>query len=395
MSDRVSGRPGRRLAAGRLALVLGLVATVAGPAAPLAGAAEGLTVTTPFPAVVVEAGDTASFRLSVDVAVARRVDLRATGVPSGWTARFRGGGLVVDGAFVDPDDPPEITLDVEVPDDAPPGSTTITVEAASGALADRLPLTIRVAETVAGSVALTSDFPELRGPSDTTFTFNVTLSNDTAAEAAFAMDATGPAGWTVTARPAGQAQATTTTVAAGGTGSITVTAEAPTGVAAGTFPIAVTVSGGGETASLDLQVVITGTYTLTVSTPDQVLSTTANAGSTRSFQLTITNSGTAPVTAVTPSAGTPTNWEVTFDPETIASIEPGTTQTVSAQITPTGDAIAGDYDVTMTASGAEANDSVTIRVRVETPQFWWIVGVVLIGATFAGLYWVFRTYGRR
>ena len=40
-------------------------------------------------------------------------------------------------------------------------------------------------------------------------------------------------------------------------------------------------------------------------------------------------------------------------------------------------------------------DDTTIRVRVETPQFWWIVGVVLIVAVFAGLYWVFRTYGRR
>jgi uncharacterized membrane protein len=47
------------------------------------------------------------------------------------------------------------------------------------------------------------------------------------------------------------------------------------------------------------------------------------------------------------------------------------------------------------AKGAEASDDVTIRVRVETPQLWWIVGVVLIALVFAGLYWVFRTYGRR
>jgi uncharacterized membrane protein len=64
-------------------------------------------------------------------------------------------------------------------------------------------------------------------------------------------------------------------------------------------------------------------------------------------------------------------------------------------MTPSGDAIAGDYNVAVKAAGEEADDSVTIRVRVETPQLWWIVGVVLIVATFAGLYWVFRTYGRR
>ena len=68
---------------------------------------------------------------------------------------------------------------------------------------------------------------------------------------------------------------------------------------------------------------------------------------------------------------------------------------MTAHITPTSDAIAGDYEMTVTAKATEASDDVSIRVRVETPQFWWIVGVVLIVAVFAGLYWVFRTYGRR
>ena len=51
--------------------------------------------------------------------------------------------------------------------------------------------------------------------------------------------------------------------------------------------------------------------------------------------------------------------------------------------------------MTLTATGAESTDDVQVRVRVETPQLWWIVGVGLIVAVFAGLYWVFRTYGRR
>jgi len=96
------------------------------------------------------------------------------------------------------------------------------------------------------------------------------------------------------------------------------------------------------------------------------------------------------------AANAPTNWKVTFDPATIETIAPdGQPVTVTAHITPTSDAIAGDYMVSFTAPGKEASGSTEIRVRVETPQFWWIVGIVLIGATFAGLYWVFRTYGRR
>jgi len=395
MSDRASGDSSRSRLAGRVAMLLALLALAAGPAVPVVSAAGGLTVTTPFPAVVAEPGTTVSFKLSVSVTTAGRVDLKTTGVPSGWTARFRGGGQTVDGAYVEPKSPPDLTLDVEIPDGTPPGSSTITVQATSASGSDSLPLSLRVADAAAGDVTLTSDFPELRGPSSANFTFNLTLRNETAAEGTFSIDATGPDGWTVTAKPAGQAQATSTTVKAGSTASITVTATAPSDAAAGTFPISVAATGGGKTATLDLQVVITGVYTMSVSTPDQVLSTTANAGSEKDVTITISNTGTAAITNVKPSANAPSNWKVSFDPATVASIDPGQSATVTMQMTPTSDAIAGDYNVSVTASGTEANANTTIRVTVETPQFWWIVGIALIAVTFAGLYWVFRTYGRR
>ena len=51
--------------------------------------------------------------------------------------------------------------------------------------------------------------------------------------------------------------------------------------------------GGDETAQIQLSVVITGSYTVAVSTPNQVLSTSANAGSPTDFAIRVTNSGTA------------------------------------------------------------------------------------------------------
>ena len=395
MSDRVSGHPSRSRLASRVALLLGVLGLVALPAAPIVGAAGGVTITTPFPAVVSEPGSTASFKLTIVVPDAQRVDLKAEGVPSGWTARFRGGGSVVDGAYVDPKAPPEVTLAVDIPKEATAGTSTIRVVAAGSSGSDTLPISIRVAEAAAGDVTLTSDFPELKGPSTATFAFSLTLANDTATESQFSMDATGPDGWTVVAKPAGQAQATSTVVPAGGKATITVTATPPPDVAAGSYPILVTVTGAGKTVTSQLTVTITGTFGLTVSTPDKVLSTSANAGTAKPFQVTVTNTGTAPVTAIMPSASAPTGWTVTFDPAAVPSIDPNAVQALTATITPSADAIAGDYELTITAKGAEATDNVTIRVRVETPQVWWIAGVLLIGAVFAGLYWVFRTYGRR
>lgn len=395
MSDRVSGHPSRSRLAARVALLLGVLGLIAGPAAPIVGAAGGVTVTTPFPAVVVEPGSSASFKLTLNVPTAQRVDLATQGVPTGWTAQFSGGGSVVDGAYVDPKAPPEVTLAVTIPKDATAGTSTIRVVATGVSGADTLPVSIRVAEAAAGDVTLTSDFPELKGPSTASFTFNLTLTNGTPTESQFSMDGTGPAGWTVAVKPAGQAQATSTVVPAGGTASLTASVTPAPDVAAGSFPITVSVSGAGKTVTTDLTVTITGTFSLAASTPDKVLSTTANAGSAKPFQITVTNTGTAPVTAVTPSASAPTGWTVTFAPESIPSIAPGATETLTATITPSADAIAGDYALTITTKGAEATSDVAIRVRVETPQIWWIAGVLLIAAVFAGLYWVFRTYGRR
>jgi len=407
MSHRATGHSSGAAQARRAALLLGLLVLAAGPAAPAVGAAGGLTVTTPFPAVVVDPGSTASFNLTINVPTAERVDLTTSGAPTGWTVRFKGGGLIVDGVFVDPKlvaasttsgaaTQPQLTVDVQVPDGTAPGVSTVNVVASAGGLTDTLPLSIRVNDASTGNVSITSDFPELRGPSSSSFSFNLTLHNDTAAESTFSIDSTGPAGWTVTAKPGSQAQATSVAVAAGSSTGISVSATPDQGASAGTFPIEVTATSAGKTAKIDLNVIITGSYSMTVSAPNSgPLSTTANAGSGQDFQLTITNTGTAPITNVAPTASAPTNWKVTFDKTTIASIDPGKTETVTAQITPTGDAIAGDYNVTMTATGTEANANTIVRVTVQTPSFWWIVGIVLIGGTFAGLYWVFRTYGRR
>ena len=110
--------------------------------------------------------------------------------------------------------------------------------------------------------------------------------------------------------------------------------------------------------------------------------------------LTLSNTGTADVEGAAMSATAPTGWEVTYDTPNVTVPAGGSIQVV-AHVTPSSEAIAGDYVMTITAKGTEASSDVQIRVRVETPQLWWIVGVGLIVLTFAGLYWVFRRYGRR
>jgi uncharacterized membrane protein len=369
-----------------LALSQGLGSTVL--------AADTLTLTTPYPAVVVGPGSKVSFDLSVKTSPAARVDLSVSGAPSGWTATLFGGGFVIDAVQTNGTDAATARLDVTVPSGAT-GSARIDVRAGALGQTVDLPLDIRIEAQAAGDVTLTTDVPSQRGSASSSFTFNLTLNNGTAQDLTFAATAQGPDGWTTDATLTGQAQAASAIVKAGNSAGITVTAKPPSNVAAAAYQVGVTVNAGSKQVQAALEVDITGSYSLTMSTPNQVLSTSGSSGSVTEQQLTITNGGTAPVTNVNVSGSGATNWTITFDQPTIASIAPGATSTVTAKISPSSDAIAGDYQLTFSASGDQANATESIRFTVETSLQWALVGILLVIAVGVGLWWVFRRYGRR
>ncbi len=383
----------------RAALLAMVVAASLG-AAPGASAAGGVELSTPYAAVAVEPGETASFELTLTSNAERRVALEVSDVPEGWTATIRGGGFIVDGVVAGVGDPPELTLDVDVPDGATDGVYPIRIQANGGGDAvDTLQMELRVAAAAAGTVSLTTDNPLLRDDASATYPFSLSLANDTPRELTFALSTASPgAGWIVNATPSGQAQAASVVVPAGGSTTVSVSVDPPDGAQAGTYDIGVTASAGDQTATAALQVEIVGQVDLQLATPDDRLTTNASAGARKDVQLIVLNGGTAPITGVTLTGTGPQDWEVAFEPATVEQLAPGAagTQTVTAHITPSGSAIAGDYNVTLTASTADGvTESIQMRVTVETSQIWGLVGIGLIALTVIGLFWVFERYGRR
>lgn len=366
--------------------------------APTVGAANGLEVTTPYPAVAVAPGNKVSFDLQVTSVRIADVALSLAGVPSGWTASLLGGGNIVDGVAVSPGTPSEVRLDVTVPAEASTGTSTIRVNANGGGAEDVLPITIRVNAEAAGAVSLTTNTPELTGASDKSFKFDLQLKNDTAQDITVSPSATGPSGWAIETTLPGATDAASTVVQAGATQNITVDVTPAEGTPAETYPIKVSVVAGERTVEADLAIAITGSYSMQLSTPGDVLSTRGTAGSATRQTFEIVNTGTAPITAVTLTGDPPEGWTVTVDPEDgLPAIEPGATGTIDATITPSSDAVAGDYLVTFSSKSAEdtTGESVQVRFTVETSPIWAFVGIALIALILGGLFYVFRTYGRR
>ena len=366
----------------------------ASPAATLA-ATQPFALTTPYPSVVVAPGASVSFAVTVTTATPERVGLALTGVPSGWTALVHGGGDLIDAVETGGPTPPAVRVDVTVPASAT-GDATIDLVGTAPGETRRLPLQVRVEASVAGGVTLTSDFPSLKGPAGQTFDFNLTLTNQSAQDLTFAVNAQGPTGWTVAAKLTGQSQAASAVVKAGQTSGITVSAQPPDGVAAGAYPIQVVATAWTQQIPGTLEVDITGSYSLSLSTPDGRLNGSATAGQSADLALVLTNGGTAAVSGVKLESTAPSGWKVTFDPPTVASLGAGASKPVTAHVVPSGDAVAGDYVITIRASGDQSTSASTdIRYTVDTSLSWALVGVGLIAVVGVGLLLVFRRYGRR
>ncbi len=180
----------------------------------------------------------------------------------------------------------------------------------------------------------------------------------------------------------------------GSTSGVSVSVKPPAGVAAGDYDINVAGTAGTKQITQDLKVKITGSFKLTLSTPSQVLNTSGAAGSVTEQQLTVTNDGTADLASVAMTGSGPTNWKFDFDQPTVA-VPAGQTVTVTARITPSADAIAGDYAITFNAKADQASATQDIRFTVQTSLVWAIIGAALIVGVAAGLWWVFQRYGRR
>ena len=381
----------------RARFALTFVAVTALAAVPLpAFAASGLQVSVPYPAVVVQPGEISDFNVTVETPTPERVGLAVTQAPTGWTTTLRGAGFVIDAVEAAPTNPPTVTLEVQPPVTATDGTYQVVLAATSPSGDRTLPLQLTVSHQASGNVTLTSQYPSLKGAATASFSFDLTLTNNLPQTTTFDLTSTAPSGWTVNVYPTSNTQASTAVVGAGSTADITASVTPPSSVTAGTYQIQVSATSGRASASAPLSVDITGTYSMSFGPPSgQPLNATVTAGGAGSINLVVQNTGSAPIDSVNLTSSPPTGWKVTFSPSSIASLAPNASANVTAEITPANDAIAGDYDVSISADSTNASQTIDIRTTVNTSPIGGLIGLAVIVIALGGLGIVFRRYGRR
>ncbi len=165
----------------------------------------------------------------------------------------------------------------------------------------------------------------------------------------------------------------------------------------GQYKIKLEAVSGQVKGSGELTAVITAKYILsTAPALEGRYNTTAQAGSDNFFSINVSNLGSAPIDNIKFSSTKPEGWTVEFKPDKIESLGAIDEQTVDVNIKPAPKTIAGDYLITLTASGTQTSaGNMNIRVTVETPSVWGWVGVGIILVVVAGVIGIFMRFSRR
>ncbi len=354
---------------------------------------DSVTLYTPYTKISVPPGESIDYAIEVinNGTALQNVDLAVTGMPRGWIYTLKSGGYTIGQLSVLPGERKSLNLKVDVPLQVNKGNYKFNLAAGQTTL---LPLVINISEQGTFKTEFSCGQPNMQGVSTSTFTFNVNLKNQTAEKQQYAFVADAPRGWNVTFKS--NYQPVTSVIAEpNAPQSITIDIKAPDRVEAGKYKIPVSASNSSSTSNLDLEVVITGSWNMELTTPTGLLSTQITAGETKQLELMITNTGSSELADIKPEFTAPANWAITFEPKKLDKLPSGSSTRFYATVKADKKAIPGDYVLNLEAKTPEVTSRISFRVSVETPLLWGWVGILIILGALGSVYYLFRKYGRR
>jgi uncharacterized membrane protein len=354
---------------------------------------DSVILYTPYTKISVNPGEAIDYPIDVinNTKQLQDVEISIVGMPRGWNYTIKSSTWNVGQIAVLPAERKTFQLRVEVPLKVKKGTYRFKVLAGT---VSELPLVVIVSEEGTFKTEFTSEQLNMQGNSSSTFTFNANLKNRTSEKQLYAFMSYAPRGWNVTFKVNYQA-VTSCNIEANATQAVVIEIKPPENVEAGTYKIPVNATTSSTSANLDLELVVTGSFKMELTTPTGLVSTNLTAGHEKRLELVVNNSGSAALTDIVFDKVAPANWDVIFDPKKLDKLLPGKTAQVFATIKADKKAIAGDYVTNLEARTPETSVKVTFRISVETPMLYGWVGIFIILVALGSVWYLFRKYGRR
>lgn len=368
---------------------------------------RAISVSPEYTGVTVPQGEDVSIDLMVsnNGREDENIDLKLTAIPDGWKAWIKTYDFGVTGVHLKSDTRKNLTLRAEPDDHVPPGRYIFVVQGQTGdrQLTSAGKVVIEVQqkkeEKRQKGVQILTSYPVLTGPTDAKFEFSVEVENKSDKEGIFNLAAQAPENWNVNFKPAYEDKfISSLRLKAGQSQTMAVEVSPNPWAAPGEYPISVKIRSPEAEGQVALTVILTGTFKLDAGTANGLLSLSAVRGETAQLSFYVKNIGSAPLNTVRFLSFQPENWKVTFTPESINTLAPQELKQVEVSITPTDQALVGDYSVGLrveSGSPPKADKTIEMRISVTASAAWGWIGIGLIVFVMAGLVFLFARLGRR
>jgi len=256
--------------------------------------------------------------------------------------------------------------------------------------------------TAPPELRLKCDVPSYSADAGSSFYYNVDLSYTGNDRITTNLSLTNPQGWTsymtysskeITSLPMGPLS-----YGSPDSKTLSITLSPASGYTPepGEYKLNLKATSGDMSATIDLIATVKAKYTYSMTTESGNLATTAVAGQDNHFTILIKNTGSAALDNISFNASKPSDWNVTFNPDKVASLSAGQSQQIDVVISPPeGKTVAGDYMLTLRSNNAKVASSMDVRVTVNTSSIWGVVSIVIIVVVIAGLAVLFLKLGRR
>ena len=338
-----------------------------------------MSLFTEYSGIAVTPGESINYRIEIinNSSSIQRVSLQVIEQPEGWEANLTAGGWNINQLSVKPQSEESFNLQTEVPLQVEKGSYRFVIRATdSGVAATTLPISITVTEQGTFKTELETDQPNMQGNADSTFKYRLTLRNRTADDQLYALSAEAPRGWNVDIEVASQ-KVTSVKAEANTTQEINVTIKPPAEIEAGTYTIPVKAQAGSSAAVTPLEVNITGTYRIELSTPTGKLSTSITAGREKMVELQLSNTGSSELRDIKLSQSAPWIGKCALNRKSSNLCFPVNRQPQG----PTLRRAVKPSPAIMSSTSKPGPRSVRqrgLRITVKTSALWGLIGVLII-----------------
>ncbi|MGE9314260.1 NEW3 domain-containing protein [Niabella sp. CJ426] len=245
-----------------------------------------------------------------------------------------------------------------------------------------------------GKNTFTARLMNIEAPTNETFRYTATLHNGSSVSRVYELKTDLPAGWQIAYRVEGS-QVRSLNLDSGKSQDISIEVNATAAAKPDKYRLPVKAVSEADTLLLHLEAVVRGSYALELTTPTGRLSEEITSGSRSEIQLVVKNSGTLPLNELELSGQLPPQWESTFEPVKIQQLEPGKTANITVTVKVPDKTIAGDYAGTFSVKNTTSSAQANFRLVVTTSLLSGWIGILVILAAIALVYYLVRKYGRR